>query len=119
MRRKVEILKNENIRQKIVDLMEEELYISITLVDSSKEILGAEEYQIPIYIDLEEYSNEKLNDIVSEYEEDIIDFLESQKSNIFDSSMTFDVKEKTLKMFLKISNRDQDDEECINLIMMY
>ena len=54
MKRKVEILKNENIRQKIVDLVEEELYIPIILVNSSKEILGEEEYQIPIDIDLEE-----------------------------------------------------------------
>ena len=119
MKRKVEILKNENIRQKIVDLVEEELYIPIILVNSSKEILGEEEYQIPIDIDLEEYTNEKLNDIVSEYEEEILDFLESQKSNIFDSTMSFDLKDKTLKAFLKVSNRDQDNEECINLIMMY
>lgn len=119
MRKKVEVLKNETIKDELLTILEDELHISVLLVDSSKEILGDEEFQIPIYIDLEEYSNEKLNDIVNEYEEDILNYLNDEKDALFDLSMLFGIDSVSLRVFVKVSNRDQDNEECINLILYY
>lgn len=119
MKKKVEVLKNENIKDTIVDLLETELHIPVTLVDSSKEILGDEEYQIPIYLDLEDFNNEKLSDVVNEYEEDIINYLSDELTSAFDLSMVFGMNLSNVKMFIKVTNRDQDKEECINIILCY
>lgn len=118
MKKKSETLKNKELKQKLIELIEIETNGDIRITDSSKASLG-EIYSIPIYIDLEDYANEKLNEIVEENLEEILKGI-SEDDFIDTLSIIFlNLKEKEVGLNFKLSNRDSDGEECLNILVEY
>lgn len=118
MRKKVEALKYEDLKQKLIDLIESETNGEIK-IEESKEIETGEQFAMPVYIDLYEYSNEKLSEIIEENYSDIIDGI-LEEDYLSTIAMVFsNLKRREIKVNFKVSNRDSDDEECINLLIEY
>ena len=117
MRKKVESLKNKELKQKIMELIEESNgEIKFT---ESKDIKTGEEFSIPIYIDLEGYTNERLSEIIEDNLEDIIEGLKEDDYFSTLSMVFFQLEEKEININFKVSNRDSEGEECINIIISY
>ncbi len=120
MRKKSEVLIDEELKQKIVDTLEEEMHLSVKLVNSSKEIKWNEEYNIPVYVDLEEYSNEKLNEILSDFSDDIYEAIDYEREGFSSLAMSMKTEnDSELKVFVKITNRDESNDECLNIVLVY
>lgn len=117
MKKKIENLRNKELKQKIIELIEE-TNGEIKFIES-KELKVGEEFSIPIYIDLEGYSNEKLNEIIEDNLDDIIEGLKEDDYFNTLSMVFFQLGNKEININFKVSNRDSEGEECINIIISY
>lgn len=116
MKKKNEILKNSQLKQMIINQLESCLGVRLT---ESQNIALKEYYELPIYIDLEEYNDEKLSDIVEENYEEIEQ--EIKNSDYIDTfSYIFnEFDNKHINISFRVSNRDEDGDECINILIGY
>lgn len=118
MKRRYEILKTKQIKKKLIELIENEANNDIKITES-KEVKIGEVFALPIYIDLEGYTTEKLNEIIEENYDEIIEEILSEDF-INTLALTFlHLKEKEIKVNFKVTNRDDDNEECLNLLLEY
>ena len=118
MRKKIETLKNKDLKQVLIDLIEIEGNNGFKIIESTK-VNFKEDFEVPVYIDLSEYTEEKLNEIIDENLDDIMISLKEDDS-INTLAMTFlHSKIKDIKVNFRVSNRDFDGEECINIILEY